>query len=85
MAKKKGIKKASLPKTTTRKSTVPAPAPQPVLPSLMADESDESEDGIFPIVGIGASAGGLEAFTEMLQTLPSKTRPAWAFWKQVTA
>src|SRR5436190_21849813 len=27
----------------------------------------------FPVVGIGASAGGLEAFTELLQHLPTDT------------
>lgn len=27
----------------------------------------------FPIVGIGASAGGLEAFTQLLQALPLET------------
>src|SRR5207249_656889 len=29
--------------------------------------------GLFPIVGIGASAGGLEAVTRLLQHLPSDT------------
>jgi two-component system CheB/CheR fusion protein len=29
--------------------------------------------GLFPIVGIGASAGGLEAFSELLRNLPEKT------------
>src|ERR1700693_2867813 len=78
MAKKKVIKKASPPEKTNRKPPVPPPAPQPIAPALMAEELDESE-GIFPIVGIGASAGGLEAFTEMLQTLPSKTGMAFVF------
>ena len=45
----------------------------------MAEEHNEPGDGIFPIVGIGASAGGLEAFTEMLQTLPSNTGMAFVF------
>src|ERR1700704_3765117 len=27
----------------------------------------------FPIVGVGASAGGLEAFTQLLQALPADT------------
>ena len=31
----------------------------------------------FPIVGIGASAGGLEAFSELLNHLPSKTGMAF--------
>ena len=31
------------------------------------------EAGSFPIVGIGASAGGLEAFSELLKNLPLDT------------
>src|SRR5437879_700769 len=31
----------------------------------------------FPIVGIGASAGGLEAFTDLLKELPSDTGMAY--------
>ena len=30
----------------------------------------------FPIVGVGASAGGLEAFTELLRHIPDRRR-AW--------
>jgi two-component system, chemotaxis family, CheB/CheR fusion protein len=33
--------------------------------------------GLFPIVGIGASAGGLEAFSELLRNLPEKTGMAF--------
>lgn len=33
----------------------------------------------FPIVGIGASAGGLEAFTQMLRVLPADTGMAFVF------
>lgn len=33
-------------------------------------EPDASPTGSFPIVGVGASAGGLEAFTQLLQALP---------------
>ena len=33
--------------------------------------------GVFPIVGIGASAGGLEAFTQLLQALPADTGMAF--------
>jgi two-component system, chemotaxis family, CheB/CheR fusion protein len=32
---------------------------------------------LFPIVGIGASAGGLEAFSELLRSLPQKTGMAF--------
>jgi len=33
----------------------------------------------FPIVGIGASAGGLEAFTQLLRALPNDTGMAFVF------
>jgi two-component system CheB/CheR fusion protein len=33
----------------------------------------------FPVVGIGASAGGLEAFTQLLEQLPSDTGMAFVF------
>ena len=31
-----------------------------------------TEEDIFPIVGIGASAGGLNAFTQLLKALPHR-------------
>ena len=51
----------------------PAPVTRP------SEPSEEGEGGTFPIVGIGASAGGLEAFTELLQNLPSDTGMAFVF------
>ena len=45
----------------------------------MADEPDPLEQARFPIVGIGASAGGLEAFTDLLQYLPATTGMAFVF------
>ncbi|MGC1987251.1 MAG: chemotaxis protein CheB [Candidatus Acidiferrales bacterium] len=36
-----------------------------------------AEPSTFPVVGIGASAGGLEAFTELLRDLPEKTGMAF--------
>jgi len=47
----------------TPKSSPPSPGPR------KADS--------FPIVGIGASAGGLEAFKELLTSLPEKTGMAY--------
>lgn len=38
-----------------------------------SQDSDPGDDESFPIVGIGASAGGLEAFTELLVNLPIDT------------
>src|SRR5258707_5308510 len=37
----------------------------------------KASPGSFPIVGIGASAGGLEAFSELLRYLPEKTGMAF--------
>src|SRR5258707_14602741 len=44
-------------------------APKPKRGVQSADRQGVS----FPIVGIGASAGGLEAFTKLLQKLPADT------------
>lgn len=44
-----------------------------------AEEAEETEEGVFPIVGIGASAGGLEAFTNMLDALPDDTGMGFVF------
>jgi chemotaxis response regulator CheB len=47
----------------------------PALPATADDvvaELDGSGSGApFPIVGVGASAGGLKAFTELLKALPA--------------
>jgi len=47
----------------------------------MIESKDEylSGDASFPIVGIGASAGGLEAFTGVLEHLPTTTGMAYVF------
>ncbi len=43
-----------------------------------ADECDVLVEGEeFPIVGVGASAGGLEAFTQLLKALPADTGMAF--------
>src|SRR5436190_16772995 len=62
---------------TTRK------APISSVVSQTADGSPETVDHSppaeksFPIVGVGASAGGLEAFTELLEHLPATTGMAF--------
>ncbi|MEH1823680.1 MAG: hypothetical protein V7L31_32185 [Nostoc sp.] len=47
------------------------PSEQPVSESTVNEafdlEQQEIADALFPIVGIAASAGGLEAFTEVLK------------------
>src|SRR5229473_4804680 len=40
-------------------------------------EPQQSRRALFPIVGVGASAGGLEAFTRLLKALPSRTGMAY--------
>ncbi|MDB5988509.1 MAG: luxQ [Nevskia sp.] len=43
-----------------------------------AGDPDQSQPGVaFPIVGVGASAGGLEAFTQLLKALPVDTGMAF--------
>ena len=38
-------------------------------------ETVDRNDGRFPVVGIGASAGGLDAFRKLLSNLPTDTQP----------
>jgi two-component system CheB/CheR fusion protein len=52
-------------------ATPPSPSEKP------SGATPDEQNGSFPIVGIGASAGGLEAFTQLLQPLPSD--PGLAF------
>ena len=45
---------------------------------VIADEEGARPNAVtFPIVGVGASAGGLEAFTELLSALPAQTGMAF--------
>jgi len=50
----------------------PHPA-SPSQPTAGNDHNEPNRDAPFPIVGVGASAGGLEAFTELLRHLPVET------------
>jgi two-component system CheB/CheR fusion protein len=47
--------------------------------------SNKSAADSFPIVGIGASAGGLEAFTDFLKHLPRDTGMAFVFIQHLAA
>ena len=53
-------------------SQSPAPTPAPTEDAAIARD-ERSRVASFPIVGIGASAGGLEAFTQLLKALPLDT------------
>jgi two-component system CheB/CheR fusion protein len=57
--------------TTARAKQANAPAAKALPPA------ETSFTGSFPVVGIGASAGGLEAFTKLLQHLPADTGMAF--------
>src|SRR5512140_3493351 len=61
----------------TNNPTDQPPESPPVVDDA-ADERDEPIDGAsFPVVGVGASAGGLEALTQLLKALPADTGMAF--------
>ena len=63
------------PAASPPRETGPAP---PALAEALGEESGaEAASSPFPIVGVGASAGGLEAFTQMLGALPVDTGMAF--------
>ncbi|MBW4562823.1 MAG: PAS domain-containing protein [Mojavia pulchra JT2-VF2] len=45
--------------------------------SNQEEKQQDNENKLFPIVGMGASAGGLEAFTQLLSNLPTDTGMAF--------
>ena len=55
------------------------PAAPPHSPNAVQDEAHAREPVAFPVVGICASAGGLEAFTLLLKELPDDTGMAFVF------
>ncbi|MEO8662188.1 MAG: chemotaxis protein CheB [Bryobacteraceae bacterium] len=61
-----------------RSPRVTVPSSSPLLPAPEMDRQ-ESEIALSGIVGVGASAGGLEAFTELLRKLPDDTAMAFVF------
>ena len=61
-------KKTARPRRKEQQQATPLPQ--------VTDERDESSDS-FPIVGVGASAGGIEAFSELLKGLPHDTGMAF--------
>jgi two-component system, chemotaxis family, CheB/CheR fusion protein len=60
----------------SKRSSRPPKATNPQ-PKSAAQPPSEQSPGDFPIVGIGASAGGLEAFSHLLQPLPEDTGMAF--------
>src|SRR5262249_54564364 len=64
-----------------RKSAEPVPAEPrstPPAASFAAEEAGPRGETLsFPVVGVGASAGGLDAFTQMLRAVPVDTGMAF--------
>ena len=63
---------------TTRKRK-PAAARKVAPTTAAADTADTDTASYFPVVGIGASAGGLAAIEEFLAAMPSGASPGMAF------
>ena len=55
------------------------------LSGLPAEEGSVELTNKCPIVGVGASAGGLEAFTQLLENLPVDTGMALVFVQHLAA
>jgi two-component system CheB/CheR fusion protein len=64
-------------KKKSRANTKPTLPVDPPSPTEASHDDRDAQPESFPIVGIGASAGGLEAFTELLQNLPQNTGMAF--------
>ncbi len=80
-ARNKTARGASLPhallQRTGGNALQSARKPFPPAPFRLATAEENGQGSSFPIVGIGASAGGLEAFTELLSHLPDDTGMAF--------
>lgn len=60
------------PRRTSKKSQ-----PKTSDANVPSDNQQDNRNELFPVVGIGASAGGLEAFTQLLNYLPTNTGMAF--------
>jgi two-component system CheB/CheR fusion protein len=72
-----------------RRDSVVAPCPSPSFPNDDNRDSNPERSDLegdrFPLVGIGASAGGLEAFSQLLQGLPDDTGMAFVLVQHLEA
>jgi two-component system, chemotaxis family, CheB/CheR fusion protein len=69
---------ATLRNGTAKRKATPQESPPKLTPAALATHQEgtrrhSTDKNSFPVVGIGASAGGLEAFTELLKHLPIDT------------
>ncbi len=67
-ASEQGLEEPASPAPVT-----PGPRPSPPRPRSRPPRRKRTPERLFPIVGVGASAGGLEAFTQLLENLPLDT------------
>jgi two-component system, chemotaxis family, CheB/CheR fusion protein len=69
------------PRPQPRVEAAPPPGPRPV----PAPDAPPPPENRFPVVGVGASAGGLEAFSQLLRNLPSDTGMAFVLVQHLAA
>jgi len=69
------------PRPQPRVETPRQPGPRP----LPAPSGAHPSENVFPVVGVGASAGGLEAFSQLLRNLPSDTGMAFVLVQHLAA
>ncbi len=55
------------------------------MPQADKDKPKILSKNLFPVVGIGASAGGLEAFKKLIKAIPEKTGMAYILVQQLTS
>ena len=83
MTAKKIVKKITSSAVNAKAQSASDPITDPIAPeSAAADEFSQeaySKDHVFPIVGLGASAGGLKAFEDFFSGMPANVEPNMAF------
>ncbi len=77
-SKRKKPQKAAGPRSAKRPAKV-AVVPEPVSVVESGPEDAAQDAPLFPIVGIGASAGGLQAFSEFISHLPPNLNMAFVY------
>jgi len=83
--------KREVSKARRRQKNRPRPQPrvetprQPGPRAVPAPSGAHPSEHVFPVVGVGASAGGLEAFSQLLRNLPSDTGMAFVLVQHLAA
>lgn len=71
------MKKSSAGKPPRKARESETPSSEKAVPAIPDAPASPPRQNAFPIVGVGASAGGLEAFSQLLEHLPSTTGMAF--------